>query len=391
MEKRNYIIIGNGAAGFNCANSIRKVDNDSSITMISDENVITYFRPQLSDYLNMEITDKIYVKNPNWYDENRIELIKNVSVTNIDTLNSSIVLKNEQNMSYDKLIIANGASNFIPPVVGRDKNGIFTLRNIEDSENIKRAMTNAKDVVVIGGGLLGLEAAWEIKKKGINVTVVEFSKRILPRQLDNESSMLFLDKVKESGVNIILGDNVEEIYGDENVNGVRLNSGNFLKADMILFSIGIRPNKALAEVSCIKVDKGVIVNSRMETSAKNVYACGDVAEINGNVFGNWASASEMGKIAGSNAAGDSKEFKSFISALTFDAMNMKMLSCGNIDDSLEKIEQKDEVTGAYEKIFLKDGRAVGAILLYNINKGGKFISAVKQGKTKEQLKEEGII
>ncbi|QAT41277.1 FAD-dependent oxidoreductase [Clostridium sp. JN-9] len=387
-----FVIIGNGAAGYYAAESIRSRNKKAGIQFISGESKPCYYRPVLSDYLNSEIEDKdFYVTNKDWYNDNNIKLTLNSFVNKIDTKNKKVFLNNGAEAEYDKLILANGSSNFIPPIPGNTKEGVFTLKYLSDADKIKAYFTKVKKAVVIGGGLLGLEAAWEMKKAGLDVTVVEFFDRLLPRQLDKEGAEIFKKIVDNSGVKIILGSSAVEILGDSNVTGIKLNNGETLDCEMVLFSVGIRPNKALAEAAGIKCDKGILVNDKMMTNIDSVYACGDVAQINGRVYGNWPAAVGMGKVAGANACGDESYFNDFVSSVVFSSMNADLFSCGSFDEGCEELAVKDASKGIYKKLFFKNDKLVGAMLIGDTKKSGKITLAIQSGKTFNDVLTENLL
>lgn len=419
-----FVVIGNGAAGFYAAEAIRKRNPKAKIQILSKEKALAYYRPQLSDYISSSIPDEeFYIAPEKWYEDNKVEQLLGVWVSSIKPENKKILLSDGTELFYDKLILANGSHNFMPPVkVACDAlktatgdliltssnyskvDGVFTLRELEDADNIKDYLSISKKALIIGGGLLGLEAAWEMKKIGLEVTVVEFASRLLPRQLDNEGASLLKSIADKSGIELILGDSVEEIIADscilsENnvkgkVIGVKLKSGKTLDTDVILFSVGIRPNKELAEQAGIKCDKGIIVNHKMETNIKDIYACGDVAELNCIVYGNWPAAIEMGKIAGANAVGDSLEFEGFVSSTIFKALDAEIFSAGTInfdDTSLQQLGFKDNSKGLYKKLFFKNGKLAGGILIGDTSKSAKVITGIQNEATVQELVKENVI
>ena len=374
----SFVIIGNGAAGFYAADSIRNRNKDCNITIVSKENTNSYYKPLLSEYLNKEnLPSNFYLSQQNWFEEKNITLILNTTATNINSTDKKVLLSSGKILNYDKLILANGGYNFIPPIEGKNKKGVFTLRNLEDAENIKNYSKKIKHATVIGGGLLGLEAAWELRNIGLNVSVIEFFDRLLPRQLDEKASKLFQDSIKQSDVEIILGDSLVGISGNSSVESIKLKSGKEIKTDMVLFSVGIRSNKELAENCGLKTDKAIIVNENMETNIADIYACGDVAEFNGKHYGNWPAAVQMGKVAGANAAGDNLTFKDFVPAIIFKAMNTKMFTCGNSSDDMLNITYENPKSSTYKKLFFEKDILVGATLLGNISSSGKLIGQIK--------------
>ncbi|MCI1996378.1 MAG: FAD-dependent oxidoreductase [Clostridium luticellarii] len=390
-KDERFVIIGNGAAGYYAANSIRDRNKSCSIVIISAENLPTYYRPELSDYLLKPTLRKdFYLCNEKWYKDNNIELLLGCSAKNIDTRSKKVTIDTGRELSYDKLILANGSSSFIIPIKGIDKKGVFSLKYKSDAENIKNYMSKSKNAVIIGGGLLGLEAAWSIKNSGLNVTVVEFSDRLLSRQLDSEGAVLFKEAVDKSGVETILGDSAEEILGEEKVSSLRLKSGKIIKTDMVLFSTGIRPNKQLVENTDIKTNRGIIVNDKMETSAENIYACGDICEYNGRVYGNWPASEKMGKIAGANAAGDEVHFSDFVSSSIFTSMNTELFSCGTISPDLQTLSLRDPLKKEYQKLFFENNKLTGGILIGNTKKAGKIIQNIQASKTMQDIIKENF-
>ncbi|MBE6067251.1 MAG: NAD(P)/FAD-dependent oxidoreductase [Clostridium lundense] len=387
-----FIIIGNGAAGFYAADAIRQKNSKAYITMISEESYYSYYRPSLSEYLAKEISDKkLYLKNKNWFEENSINLKLNTKVENILTKENEIVLSDGTCLKYDKLILANGARNFIPPTSGAEKNGVFSLRTINDADKIISYGKKSKKAVVIGGGLLGLEAAWELRNLGLDVTVVEFFPRLLPRQLDEEGAEIFKNQISNCGINVILGDSLVEILGNDNVTNIKLKSGTTLDTDMVLFSVGIRANKELAEQCGIRTDKSVVVNEKMETNIPNIYACGDVAELNGRNYGIWPAAVQMGKVAGTNASGDELIFKDFVSSTIFSSMNTNLFSSGYFDDECDILSYKNEDNRIYKKLFFKDNKLVGCILLGDTSLSIKIVKGIREGYSKEKSISLGLI
>lgn len=385
-DENAYVIIGNGAAGYYAADTIRKNDKDGSIHIISEEKILTYFRPQLSKFLASPINEsKFFLSPENWYKENNINVTLDCKVRKINTEKKLLLLNDGTIVSYKKLILANGSHCFMPPLPGIDKENVVSLRNIKDAEAIKKLMTESKKVIIIGGGLLGLEAAWSMKNAGLEVTVLEHSNRLLSRQVDEEGAQIFNDSIDKTGIKIMKNADAEEILGDKKVTGLKLKSGEVLPADLILFSVGIRSNKELPEQSGIAVKNGVVVNDKMETNIKDIYACGDVAEFNGKVFGNWPAAMSMGKIAGANAVGIETNFKEFVPSVLFDSMNINLFSCGYFDETNEQLVQKDSANN-YMKFYFKSGKVIGGFLIGDTKKSAQLLNAIKKELTLEEFK-----
>lgn len=391
----NFVIIGNGAAGFYAAKTIREINSTASVKLLSSEEVSSYSRPNLSDLLNEEMNlDTFYLAKSSWYKENNIEELLGVTVTSIDKDAKKVILKDGTEIPYTKLILANGSHNFIPPFKVKNNNeevtlncenihefkGIYSIKDLKDTFDVKEEMKEAKKAVVIGAGPLGLEAAWEMKLAGLEVTVVEFLPNLMNNQLDQEGADIFRNQVSDCGITFITSEECAEIITkDGKLTSLNLKSGKTLDADILLVSTGIRSNIELAKETGIECNRGVIVNERMETSIKDIYACGDVAEFNGLVYGNWPAAIEMGKTAGANACEAEKAFENFTPSIILDALNTHVFSAGLIrfnDSSYEKISSKDESKGQYTKLFFKDNILVGGIIVGDISKAGQIIIAI---------------
>lgn len=381
------VIVGNGAAGYYAAEAVRKRNKKCSLEIISSENYLTYFRPELSDYLTENIEDsKFFVSPMSWYEENNIILRLASKVDKINPENKELLLSDGSKVNYDKLILSTGSYNFKPDLPGIHKKGVFTLKDVNDANNIKDYLKTSKNAVVIGGGLLGLEAAFALKKSGLNVTVVEFYDRLLPKQLDKAGAKLLEEAISEYGINLILNDSCTEILGDTSITSIKLKSGKVITADMALFSIGIRPNKKLAEECGIETNKGILVNENMETNIKNIYAAGDAAELNGIIYGNWTAAVEMGKTAGANALGDRVAFKNFVSSVIFNELGISIVSFGNVtDNESEKLEFFNPKSKECKTLFFTNNILSGGYLIGDTSSSGKLILAMKHNKTLKEI------
>ena len=386
-KKEKFLIIGNGAAGYYAADAIRKRNKQCEIEIISDEPYLTYYRPAISDGISENLKDESFYLSPKeWYATNNISLTLGVKVQNLNPEEKQISLVDGTSISYDKLILANGSKNFMIPVEGVDKEGVFTLRNLKDLEAIKNKMQTAKKVVIVGGGLLGLEAADEIRSAGLNVSVVEFNDSLLSRQLDSEGSLILKTAVENQNIEVILSDSVVAIQGETSVTSVKLKSGKTLDADLVLFSTGIAPNKNIADNTNIKTNKGVLINENMETNIKDIYACGDIAEFNGRVYGNWPAAIEMGKVAGMNAVGENKIYVPSLGVISFNAMGLSLLSVGDISrDASKALSTNDKENKIYKKLFFTDNIVTGGILIGDNKSSAALISDIKESKSLKEL------
>ena len=363
--KREYLIIGNGVAGMTAAEEIRKQDEDAQIKIIGDERALTYYRVKLSHFIskNFEVKE-LLIHDENWYQEKNIELLLGESVKSIDPKAQKVILENGKEVRYHKLLLANGSSSFIPPVEGVKKEGVFALRSLKDLEEIQAYLMDCKEVAVIGGGLLGLEAAWALKERGLRVNVVEFFPYLLPRQLDPELAGYVKEQLEQKGLKIYLAAETQEIIGKEKVEGVALKDGKVVPADMVLFSTGVKPNTAIIEGTDIDKNRGIKVNAFMETSVKNIYAAGDVAEFEGIAMGLWSVASDQGKLAGRSMVGIKEAYTLPQPATLLSIGGFNVFSVGEIDKEKQGLPYREGAV--FHKLFLENGKLVGGVLAGDI-------------------------
>lgn len=375
----NYVIIGNGTAGLSAAEEIRKKDKQANITIVSNEKHLTYYRIKLSEALGKEFSDKaLFVKDQEWHDEKNINLKLNSKVEKIDIEKKQLEIENAENIKYDKLLIAVGGRSFIPPIKGSEKIGVFALRSLDDLKEIKDYFKDCEKITVLGGGLLGLEAAWAIKKLGKHIDVVEFFPHLLPRQLDEKISKKFSDILVEKELNLHLGVSAEEIIGEESVEAVKLSDGSNLETQAVLISAGVRSRLELVEGTDIKHDKGIQVDKHMKTNIDDIYAAGDIAEVDGVVAGLWGIAGDQGKVAGANMAGEIKEYELPKLTTMLNIAECSIFSTGNIEEYDDAYEEEVEEGDASYKLCVTDGKITGGIIFNDINKAPKIKKAIAE-------------
>ncbi|MDI6600593.1 MAG: FAD-dependent oxidoreductase [Thermoanaerobacteraceae bacterium] len=377
----SYLVIGNGIAGLNAAEAIRDRDKDGRVTIISEEKYNTYSRLMLSHYLGKDVEpEKLYIHPVSWYEERNIEIYLNTKVEKVDT-EKKVVKTTSGEFPYTKLIIASGSYSFIPPVEGSNKGNVFALRSLDDMKAITNAIKSSKKAIVIGGGVLGLEAVWAIRQAGLEVDVLEFFPRLLPRQMDEEGSKILKDIVEGTGVTTYLGVETKAILGEDRAEGVILKGGQEIKADFVVFSSGVRPHIEFLNGQPIEIKRGIVVDEYMRTSLDGVYAAGDVAEFKGAMPAIWPVAQEQGKIAGMNAAGEEATYHPIPPSNMLKVMNVSCFSVGEINN--EKGELKElKYTGnkEYYKLFLRNNVLVGAMMIGDVSKSTKIKSYVDQKK-----------
>ncbi len=375
-----YLVIGAGAAGTSAVKEILKNrDEDDQITVITKEDYPFYYRPRLIEYLSGEVDEKeILIHDKEWFEKNDIDLKLSEEVTEVDFDNKKVI-SDKSTYSYDKLLLANGAHSFKPPIKGVNKKNIFALRNLSDAKKITNKCKNAQKAVVVGGGLLGVESASNLKMSGLDVTVVERSEWCLNKQLDKKGGKLLIDILKqEKGLNFVLDATTEEFIGDEKVAAVLMGDGDKLKTDIVLLSTGVRSNTELFEGTDLEIKRAVDVNEYMETNLKDVYAAGDIAELDGNFFGIWPPAMKMGQTAGKNMSGEKQEFPGVVSSYTLKVAGVKVVSAGNLDPDNELEHEIEEKERGYKRVIRnKDGKAVGLIIVGEFEDQDKILAEVK--------------
>lgn len=376
-----YVILGNGAAGFNAAKAIRERDKTGAVILISDEPCAAYNRPMLTKSIVAGLNaEQIAIEGPGWYEENKVWQMLGKRAESIDMNEKEVLLSSGEKVHFTKLIYALGSECFIPPIPGSDLTEVVAIRRLADVEKLEGIMENVSKAVVIGGGVLGLEAAWELKKAGLEVQVLEVAPVLMGRQLDAGSAEILKETAGKNGVEIRTGVSVSAIEGDGHVNGIRLDDGTVIPAELVVISAGVRANTGLAREIGLEIGRAVKVNSRMETSVPGVYACGDCAEYEGANYAIWPEAVEQGRIAGANAAGEALEYEPVAAALTFHGMNTALFAAGdngkNPDLLYKTVEYRDMGKGQYRKYYFLNNRLSGVILMGDLSEMAKMTEAL---------------
>lgn len=377
----NYVIIGNGVAGTTAAENIYTQDSEGKITIFSDEDLPFYYRLRLNEFISGDISEtQLVAKKVTWYEDHNISLKLKTRIAEVKLQEKMAITEDNQRFSFDRLLMATGSHSFIPPIKGSENKGVFTLRDIQDARNISVYAKNVEDVILIGGGLLGLEAGHALKKLGKRIMVVEFFPRLLPRQLDVDGARRLQEIMEDMGFSFRLGAKTQEITGDGQVSGILLEGGESLSGGMVVVSAGVRPNTVLAERLALSIDKGIVVDEHLQTSQPGIYAAGDVAEYKGMPYGIWPAAMEQGKIAGINMAGGDMTYDGTTMANTLKVAGVDLASAGNIDAENEFETRIKTEGGIYRKIVIKDNHIVGCIMLGN-TKGFNRITKMMAEKT----------
>ncbi|MCD8106218.1 MAG: FAD-dependent oxidoreductase [Lachnospiraceae bacterium] len=387
-----YVILGGGVAGVSAAEAIRKRDQTGEILILSAEDYLPIHRPMLTK--NLSIADapdeELYLHPAAWYEELAIRLRLGETAEMLDPERKIVhTAKTGEEIPYDRLIFATGAECFIPPFEGWQKEGVVTIRHLSDSRKIQDWMKTAKNAVVIGGGVLGLEAASELLRNGIHVTVLEAAPQIIGRQADADSAAVLRKKMADLGVTCLEGVQIEGVLGEEHANAVKLKTGETFPADFVIVSCGNRANVKAAQDAGIQVERAIAVNAFMETSLQDIYACGDCAQYDGVNFQLWAEASEQGRIAGANAAGERLAYEKQLLGLNLDGFGTTLFAIGDpgkqsgVPYSL--VKTVDDVDNSQEQYWFMGSALQGAVLIGRPDKTADVTKAVMEHARHEEL------
>jgi len=389
-KMKQYIIIGNSAAGISAVEAIRKRDKQSRIMVISDEDYLSYCRCLISYYLAGEVKeDKILYRTENFYKENNVELLLNKKVERVDPKKNRVILEDKSQFNFDSLLIATGSSPKFPETKGIKKRGVFGFRTIKDAQDISGLLPVTKTACILGGGLIGLKAAYALKKRNIEVKVIIKSKQVLSQMLDFEAAHFVQRRLEENGMEIILGQDVSEVIGNGDIKAVKLDSGKAIGCSLIIVGKGIMPNIDLVKNTEIKINEGIIVDNLLQTNIPNIYAAGDVCESLDMILGKlsvnalWPVAVEQGKIAGANMAADNTIYDGSLGMNSIEFFGLPVISLGIYkvkegDSSVGELKIRDDKNNRYKKIILKDNIVQGAILIGDIKNSGIFLRLMRE-------------
>jgi nitrite reductase (NADH) large subunit len=366
-----YAIIGGGVAGVTAARGLvqRTSQPEDEIHIFSAEAYPYYPRPLLWKFIAGEVDQEdLYFQPLSWYKKRGIQFHVDTPVASLDTDAHRLTLESGDLVTYDRLLLATGARPFVPPVDGADKKGVFTLRSLGDALAIKAYVKGVSHVVVIGGGLLGLETARALGEAGPDCHVIEIAEHLLPRQLDREGAEVLSGLLEAQGLELTTGAVVEAILGDERAQNVRTTDGRVVPGKLILFSAGIRCRARLAEEAGLEVNRGAVVDDQMRTSAEDVFAAGDVAEFEGDIHGIIPAAIDQANIAAANMAEPgSAVYAGTLRSTTLEVAGARVTSLGRHspgdENAFQVVRHADKRRGVYRKFVLDGGRVIGAILL----------------------------
>ncbi|WP_068313669.1 nitrite reductase large subunit NirB [Polycladidibacter hongkongensis] len=392
INRQKLVIIGNGMAPGRMLEHLLDMDaNAFDITIFNSEPRVNYNRLMLSPVLSGEKSyEEIITHDDVWYAQHGICLHKGEKITQIDSVTKQVTSESGRIAAYDKLVIATGSSPFILPIEGADLNGVVTYRDLDDVETMLVAAKSGGHAVVIGGGLLGLEAAAGLKQQGMEVTVLHLMPTLMERQLDEAAGYLLAQAFERLGITVLTKASTKRIITEDGcVSAIELEDGRILDASMVVMAVGIRPSAALAKDAGCDVNRGIIVNDAMQTSVADIYALGECVEHNGMCYGLVAPLYDMAKELAKTLLGEAGNYQGSVTATKLKVTGIDLYSAGDFaqGNDREEIVLRDASAGVYKRLVLKDNRIIGAVLYGETSDGPWFFDMLKKQTDISEMRE----
>ncbi|MDP3524817.1 MAG: nitrite reductase large subunit NirB [Hoeflea sp.] len=391
-RKQKLVVIGNGMAPGRMLEHLFEAAPDAfDVTIFNAEPRVNYDRIMLSPVLSGEKSfEDIIIHGDGWYIKHGVMLYKGHKVVEIDRQAKKVRSEHGEVASYDKLVIATGSAPFIIPVPGHDLPGVLTYRDLDDVDAMLLAAQSRGKAVVIGGGLLGLEAAAGLKERGMDVTVIHLMPTLMERQLDPAAGYLLERELESRGIKVITKASTKRILGETRVEGIELEDGTIIPATLVVMAVGIRPSAALAKEAGLSVNRGIVVTDSMQTSDPDIFALGECVEINGNVYGLVAPLYQMAEVAASHlTGGTARRFVETSTATKLKVTGINLYSVGDFSEAedREEIVLRDAAAGVYKRLVLKDNRILGVVLYGETADGAWFFDHLKKQTDISEMRE----
>ena len=379
---KELIVVGNGMAPGRTLEKLNELDPDAyNVTIFNAEPRVSYNRVMLSPVLSGEEDfEKTIIHGDDWYFKHNFILYRGCPVTDIDREARMVKAANGIAEPYDKLLIATGSSPIKLSVPGIDKKGVLSYRDLDDVKAMLSAAETRRQAVVIGGGLLGLEAAAGLRNRGMEVTVVHRNPTLMDRQLDETAGHLLQRAIESLGIRVLTGRHTKAITGDEHVKGVLFKDGSSIQADIVVMAVGIRPNVWLAENAGLHINRGIVVDKHMRTSDPDILAIGECAEFDGATYGLLAPLYEMANVAATTLlGGEEQQFENRVTAAQLKVTGIDLYSAGDFTDgdNREEIVLRDPNQGVYRRLVIEDNRLVGTVLYGDTSSMGWYFQMIK--------------
>lgn len=376
----DYLIVGHGPAGISAAREILKNDPRCRMTLISKEGCPPYSRPLLSHLLAGECPEERIFLNLDKLQDGRVTLKLGVAVQRLDPASKRVLVANGEELPYDRLLLAVGGVPIIPPIEGLEGEDVFGFNSLDDLNRIRSGVARGERAVVLGGGLVGLQAAWALRERGMEVIVVEILEQILGSVLDREGAGMVARHMETHGVRLRCGNSVQKINRSEagKVSSVLLDDGERIECGAVIVATGVRPNLELVRATPIRTAEGIIVDSLLQTNLPGIFAAGDVAECHDlaweqhRVNANWTNAVEQGRVAGRNMCGLTTEYRGSLAlnSLSFCGLPCITMGLTRPPNGYREVTRIDRKRSIYKKLVLKDERIVGAIFIGEVRGAG---------------------
>ena len=380
MER--LVVIGNGMAGIACVEQILKYAPKFTITVFGDETHVNYNRILLSSVLAGEKSpDEIVLNGLDWYEKNGITLRVGVRIVDIDAAQKTVSGDDGSVTPFDKLLLATGSNPLIPAIEGVRKKGVYVFRNLDDTRALLDCSRTGAQAVVIGGGLLGLEAARGLQVQGCEVTVAHLMDRLMERQLDAVGGSFLKAKLECMGVQVLLNRNTQAILGDERATGIRFDDGSERAADFVVIAAGIRPNVELGRKAGLAVHRAIVVSDQMRTSHPDIFAVGECVEHDGVCYGLVAPLLEQGKVLAATITGHcGPDYAGSVPAAKLKIMGVDVFSAGEIGDTPgnDVVRFEDPALGIYKRLTLRENRLTGVILVGDASDSHRYMDWLKE-------------
>lgn len=381
--RERLLVVGNGMASLRFLERLtERAPGRYDVTVVGAEPVAAYNRVLLSSLLGGEVDEAACAfRGLDWYEDHGIRLLTGAPVTGIDRESGLAIVGETHVLPFDKLVLAVGSTPIRLPKPGMDLPGVITFRDLADVAAIRKAAVKHARAVVIGGGLLGLEAAVGLARRGIDTTLLHVMDRLMERQLDHAAAGLVKRALEARGVRVMLKADTAAVEGGTRVERLRLSDGTVLPADLVVMSVGVRPSVALAKAAGLATSRGIVVDDRMTTSDPRIFALGECAEHRGQIYGLVEPAYEQAETLSRHLSGEAASYQGTALATSLKVSGLPVFSAGVVDtpESAEAIVLSDPGAGLYRKLLVEEGRLIGAVFVGDVAEQGWCKALIRSG------------
>ena len=379
---KRYVIVGGGVAGTAAADAIRKRDPEGSITILTDEPYPLWSKIRLPELFSGSIeSDGLLIRRPRWYERRNIDLRTDETVRSVDPQAKVVITSRDEQVPYDRLLLATGGNAFIPPIPGAEMENVYTIRKLTEAIEVYERLKGLQRIVIIGGGTLGLELARNLLETKAEIHVVESHSRLLPKLTDPASSEMLHLRLDHMDIHVHHDCETKEISGVGSAQQVIIEDGRKLPCDAVIIATGMRAEKTLGIALDLEMERGIVVDDHMLTSTPDIYAAGDVCEHRQTKYGSWRAAEEQGSMAGANMAGDPVVYHGTVLSKYVRVAGADVFSAGHLDEE-RKLENKLHVDWEkmiYKRLVLDGCRIVGSVMVGDLRDAQRVLRAIETG------------